>query len=113
MADERVASAIVNWGPRFTANGVDPSDLAEITAAVATWDQWSAAWSRAGARHEVLGRRALADGRRRSGGEHLAQAATLYHFARFLFLGHPDEARVAQARAWGCLTDALAHLDPP
>lgn len=113
MADERVATAVANWGPRFTANGVDASDLAEVTASIERWEEWCAAWSRLGARHEALGRRALEEGRGRSAGEHLAQAATLYHFARFLFLGDPQEAAVAHERGRRCLADALEHLDPP
>ena len=27
MADAQVSSAIANWGPRFTAQGVDPGDF--------------------------------------------------------------------------------------
>lgn len=110
--DERLAAAIANWGPRFTANGVDPGDIARVTAEIDRWDQWCAAWSRCAAQHEALGRQALEDGRTRSAGEHLAQAATTYHFAKFLFVGHPEEAEVAHERAVRCLDDALAHLDP-
>jgi hypothetical protein len=30
--DDRVASAIAHWAPRFTANGVTPADFARVTA---------------------------------------------------------------------------------
>lgn len=113
MADDQLATAIANWEPRFTANGVDASDYAEVTRSIERWDDWCAAWSRIGARHEELGRAALADGRLVSAGEHLAQAATTYHFAKFLFVQHPDEMRVAHGHAVRCLTDALSLLDPP
>jgi dipeptidyl aminopeptidase/acylaminoacyl peptidase len=63
--------------------------------------------------HEQLGRQALEDGRTRSAGEHLAQAATYYHFAQFVFLDDLAQANAAQARATRCLDDALAYLDPP
>ncbi len=113
MADELLEMALATWGARLVANGVDAGDLAEVARTLDRWDDWCAAWSRIGARHEELGRRALAEDRTRSGGEHLAEAATSYHFGRFLFLEHPDEARTAHRRAVRCLVDALPHLDPP
>ncbi len=113
MGDELLATAIANWAPRFTANGIDAGDYAEVTRTVERWDDWCAAWSRIGARHEELGRRALAEDRTRSAGEHLAQAATSYHFGAFLFVDHPDDAQTAHRRAVRCLVDALPHLDPP
>jgi hypothetical protein len=79
--DERVASAIAHWEPRFTANGVQPADFARVTASIQEWPDWCAAWVALGSEHEELGRDALGQGRLRSGGEHLAQAAAYYHFA--------------------------------
>lgn len=113
MPDAQLASAVANWGPRFTANGIDASDYAEVTGAIEHWDQWCAAWSRIGERHEALGRAALDDGRSLSAGEHLAVAATCFHFAKFLFVHDLEQMRAAHARAVTCLNDALAHLDPP
>ncbi|MGB9112447.1 MAG: alpha/beta hydrolase [Acidimicrobiales bacterium] len=113
MADEQLTTAITNWEPRFTANGIDASDYAEVARTVDRWDDWCAAWSLIGARHDDLGRAALAEGRTRSAGEHLAQAATSYHFGKFLFVRHPEEAKVAHDHAVRCLLDALFHLDPP
>ncbi len=113
MADEVLASAIANWGPRFAANGVDPNDVAEVAAAIGRWDDWCAAWSAIGARHEELGRRALADGRSRTAGEQLAEAATCYHFAKFLFVHDPAQQLVAHEAAVRSLTEALPLLDPP
>ena len=66
--DERVASAISHWGPRFTTNGVTVADFERVTNSVEKWSDWCAAWSAAGAGHEGLGRAALADGRLRSAG---------------------------------------------
>jgi hypothetical protein len=43
--DERVASAVAHWGPRFTTNGVTVSDFARVTGQVDRWDDWCAAWS--------------------------------------------------------------------
>jgi 2,6-dihydroxypseudooxynicotine hydrolase len=111
--DERVASAIAHWAPRFTANGVTPADFARVTGSVETWPEWCAAWVALGEQHETLGREALAEGRLRSGGEHLAQAAAYFHFAKFVFVEDLDQMRAAHARAVTAYTDALPHLDPP
>jgi len=111
--DELVASAVSHWGPRFTANGVTAADFARVTAAVDRWSDWCGAWTAAGGEHEDLGREALAEGRLRSAGEHLAQAAVYHHFAKFVFVEDLDQMRAAHARAVACLDDALPHLDPP
>lgn len=113
MAEDPLELAIATWSPRFVANGVDPGDLARARAELSSWDEWCPTWSRLAERHETLGRAALAAGRLRSAGAHLAQAATTFHFARFLVLDAPGAAAAAHHRAVACLEDALAHLDPP
>jgi len=113
MADSRVSAAISHWAPRFIANGVDYNDFARITSQIEIWDDWCARWSQAGAAHEELGRSALGDGRLRSAGAHLAQAAVCYHFAKFLFVEDLDQMRRAHLAAVRCLQDALPYLDPP
>jgi dipeptidyl aminopeptidase/acylaminoacyl peptidase len=111
--DELVASAVAHWGPRFTVNGVTVGDFERVTAGVEHWQDWCAAWVSRGSAHEQLGRDALAEGRLRSAGEHLAQAAVYHHFAKFVFVTDLDQMRDAHERAVRCLTDALPHLDPP
>jgi 2,6-dihydroxypseudooxynicotine hydrolase len=111
--DERLASAIAHWKPRFTANGVAPADFERITAELDSWDEWCPAWSAAAGVHEDLGREALAAGRTKSTGAHLARAAVYYHFAKFVFVHDLDQMRGAHAAAVRCLNDALPHLDPP
>jgi len=113
MSDERLEQAITHWGDRFTGAGVEPADFGEVTSSLDKWAQWCEAWSEMAGGHEKLGRQALADGRLRSAGEHLAQAATYYHFAQFVFLDDLAQAEAAQQRATRCLDDALAHLVPP
>jgi dipeptidyl aminopeptidase/acylaminoacyl peptidase len=113
VADRRVAMAIEHWAARFVANGVDAADFARVTSAIAGWDEWCRVWSGAAVVHEDLGRTALADGRRLSGGGHLAQAALYYHFAKFLFVQDPSQLRAAHGAAVRCLNDALPHLSPP
>lgn len=111
--DERVASAVAHWAPRFTANGVTVSDFQRITGALQRWSDWCAAWVAVGSEHEELGRTALAEGRLRSAGEHLSRAAVYHHFAKFVFVEDLDQMRAAHARAVTCLDDALPYLDPP
>jgi dienelactone hydrolase len=113
VPDTRVRAALANWAPRFTANGVDPSDLRRLAAAVDSWQDWCPAWSTSGAGHEALGRAALRAGRSRSAGEHLATAAVYFHFAKFLLVDHPLALRAAHRQAVGCLSSALPCLDPP
>jgi alpha-beta hydrolase superfamily lysophospholipase len=111
--DELVASAIAHWGPRFTTNGVTVSDFERVTAGIERWDQWCAAWSKTAAEHELLGRRALDEGRRVSAGQHLSQAAVYFHFAKFVFVEDLEQMRTAHLRAVACLDAALPHLLRP
>lgn len=111
--DDRVASAIANWAPRFTTNGVTVSDFDRVTRLVESWDDWCAAWSELAAEHEALGADALAEQRTTSAGQHYAQAAVYYHFAKFLFVHDQDQLRRAHASAVRCLDAAMPHLDPP
>jgi dipeptidyl aminopeptidase/acylaminoacyl peptidase len=111
--DERVASAIAHWAPRFTMNGVTVSDFQRITGQVERWEDWCAAWSAVGDEHEALGREALDEGRLLSAGEHLSRAAVYFHFAKFVFVEDVDQMRAAHLRAVACLDAALPHLRPP
>jgi dipeptidyl aminopeptidase/acylaminoacyl peptidase len=111
--DDRVAMAISHWAPRFTTNGVTAGDFERITSTLPSWDDWCAAWSSVAAEHEELGRDAQATGRTISAGQHLAQAAVYFHFAKFLFVNDLDQMRAAHERAVRCLDDALPYLDPP
>jgi pimeloyl-ACP methyl ester carboxylesterase len=111
--DERLASAIAHWAPRFTTNGVTAGDFERITGSIDRWSQWCQAWSGVAAEHEALGEEALDHKRMRSAGAHYAQAAVYYHFAKFVFVEDLDQMRQAHAAAVRCLTRALPHLDPP
>jgi dienelactone hydrolase len=110
--DDRVASAIANWAPRFTSNGVTGADFTRITTGLEHWADWCGAWSGVAAEHEQLGREALQSGRSRSAGEHLSRAAVYYHFAKFVFVDDLGQMREAHRHAVECLDDALAHLAP-
>jgi dipeptidyl aminopeptidase/acylaminoacyl peptidase len=111
--DDRVATAISHWAPRFTANGVTAGDFERITSSLRSWGEWCAAWSAVASEHEQLGRDALAAGRTLSAGAHLSRAAVYYHFAKFLFVDDLAQMRAAHEKAVACLTSALPYLDPP
>lgn len=113
MTDALLETAVANWAPRFSANGVDPSDFARITGPLTRWDDWCAAWSRGAEEHLALGDEHLGAGRTRSAGEALARAATYFHFGQFLFDVDPAQRVRAHARAVDALTRALPLLDPP
>ena len=91
--DEKVASAISHWAPRFTTNGITVADFERVTSGLERWSDWCAAWSAAAAEHEQLGRTALAEGRTRSAGEHLSMAAVYFHFAKFVFVEDYEQMR--------------------
>jgi 2,6-dihydroxypseudooxynicotine hydrolase len=113
MQDARVKSAISHWAPRFVANGVALTDFEEVTASIASWDDWCRAWSARAALHEEMGRAALARQKFLSAGEHLNRAAVYYHFGKFLFVHDAAQMRAAHAKALECKALSLPHLRPP
>jgi pimeloyl-ACP methyl ester carboxylesterase len=112
MADALLDTAISNWEPRFTANGVDASDYKRITSSLTSWDEWCAGWSRGAEEHLALAHEALQQGRNLSAGESFARAATYFHFGKFLFVHDPEQAKATHLRAVESLTQALPLLDP-
>ncbi|MEO7727648.1 MAG: alpha/beta fold hydrolase [Burkholderiales bacterium] len=110
--DALVASAIDHWAPRFVTNGVPLTDFQEVTAGIARWPEWCAAWCARAAVHEGTGRQALADGFNLSAAQHLTTAAVCYHFAKFVFVADVDQMRAAHMKAVECRRLALPHLRP-
>jgi len=111
--DERVASAIANWAPRFVANGVDMNDFQRVTAEIESWDSWCARWSALGAEHEGLMREALSAGRYRTAAAHGLRAAMAYHFGKFLFVEHPEELRRAHEATVRVYDEVLPYFPVP
>ncbi len=112
MADERVESAIANWGPRFIANGIDYNDFVRTTASISRWEQWLDAWSATAEMHRELAQRALDGGHLRTAGEAFARAAVSYHFAKFVWVLDLDRNHAATEAAVTSLYEAHALLDP-
>src|SRR5665647_2539159 len=93
--DERVASAIAHWAPRFVTNGVGYGDFQRVTSGVTTWAEWLPAWVENGHRHAELAREAEVRSRTLTAGEAWNQAALSYHFAKFVWM--LDMGRYAEA----------------
>jgi 2,6-dihydroxypseudooxynicotine hydrolase len=113
MTDALVSLAIAHWAQRFVANGVALADFQDVTASMASWDDWCRAWSERAAIHETMGRAALDQGKHLSAAEHLQRAGIYYHFAKFLFVRDVAQMKEAHAKAVLCRTLALPHLAPP
>ena len=111
--DDLVKSAIAHWAPRFVANGVALTDFEEVTAGIATWNDWCRAWSERAAQHEAMGRDALAAKKFISAGEHLQRAGVYYHFGKFVFVHDVPQMKAAHMKAVECRNLALPHLNPP
>src|SRR6266481_4815656 len=110
--DPRVSAAIAHWAPRFVTNGVALTDFEEVTASIASWNDWCRAWSARAAVHEEMGREALARKKFVSAGEHLQRAGVYYHFGKFLFVQDLAQMKAAHMKAVECRKLALPHLRP-
>lgn len=111
-SDPILTSAIAHWGARFVANGVVLTDFEEVTAAMASYDDWCRAWSSRAAHHAQLGHEALAAGHTLTAGECLQRAGVYYHFAAFLFVNDVAQMKVAHQKAIACRQMALPYLKP-
>lgn len=111
--DARVQTAIVNWAPRFLANGIDPNDFQRVTAHINDWPDWLREWSACGAMHQQMGEEAEREGQHESMAYHYFHAAMAYHFGKFLAVAYPDQLRVAHDRTVDCYARALPWFDVP
>ena len=112
MPDEQVRSAIANWGPRFTSQGVDPGDFTRVTSELENWADWLDAWCANGDMHAGLAEEAESLGRRRTAGEAWVRAALSYHFAKFVWMLDETRRRAAADQAVAAMVQAHRLLDP-
>lgn len=111
--DPQLKAAIAHWGPRFVANGVVLTDFEELTAKMASYNDWCRVWSERAAHHEQLGREALAKKRTLTAAECLQRASVYYHFASFLFTRDMGQMKTAHKKQIECRQAALPYLRPP
>ncbi len=112
MPDSEITSAVANWGPRFTAQGVDPGDFARVTGPLERWADWLDAWCANGDLHAGLAREAEQRGRSLTAGEAWVRAALSYHFAKFVWMLDLARHRAAADRAVAAMASAHRLLDP-
>lgn len=112
MPDEAVRSAIAHWGPRFTAQGVDPNDFSRVTGSLERWDEWLDAWSMNADLHASLATEAEDANHTWTAGMAWVHAALSYHFANFVWMTDLDRRRAASEKAVDAIRRALALLDP-
>jgi len=111
--DEYVASAKAHWAPRFTSNGVSVVDFERTTQGLESWDDWCAAFSKGGAQYEQMGEESLAKKHYKSAGAHYSTASAFYHFAKFVFVRHYEEMKVAHFNAVRCREIAIKYIEFP
>ena len=112
MPDEQVRSAIANWGPRFTAQGVDPNDFTQVTGGLERWEDWLDAWCANGDAHASLAREAADHGWDQTAGEAWIRAALSYHFGKFVWMLDMARHDLAAGRAVAAMASAHRLLDP-
>ncbi len=112
MPDEKVQSAINNWAPRFTSQGVDYNDFITTTKRIDRWEDWCREWCVTGDMHTGLAKEALGKGYRMSAGEAFIAAALDYHFAKFMFQDHQEEYLAAGRKSIEAFAQGLRLLDP-
>jgi dienelactone hydrolase len=112
MPDAQLEAAIVNWEPRFTANGVDVNDYNRVAHSVDTWAGWLPAWDAHGDSLAAEAAEAEQQGRPETAGELWRRAATSYHFGKFVWMVDIDLHVLAGQKATAALSNALRLLDP-
>ena len=112
MPDSKIESAVQNWAPRFTSQGVDYNDFVRVTSGLEHWEDWLDAWCANGDMHAELARQAEAESRSLSAGEAWVRAALSYHFAKFVWMVDMERYRSAADRAVAALREAHRLLDP-
>jgi dipeptidyl aminopeptidase/acylaminoacyl peptidase len=112
VPDAEITSAVANWGPRFTAQGVDPGDFARVTGPLEHWADWLNAWCANGDLHADLAREAEKAGRSLTAGQAWVRASLSYHFAKFVWMLDQAKHRTAADRSVAAMTRAHRLLDP-
>src|SRR5262249_13297641 len=111
MADERVRTAMRNWGPRFVGRGVDYGDVLRLTDAIGAWEDWLPRWQELAMEWEALAEEWESAGRSASAGLAWQRAALGFHFARFLPVEDEQAYLAASERAVAAHRHALRLLD--
>ena len=111
--DARVADAAAHWGYRFTSNGTDYADFTATLGRITRWDDWCREWGNTAAGYEQLAEGASAAGHHETAAGAWRRAALAWHWGKFVFVDHPDEARAAHDRCVADYRRGAGALTPP
>ena len=113
VPDDTLTRVVRTWEPRFIANGVDVNDYHWTVDRLEAWEQWYAAWTALGRKHEDLAREAAQAARQVTAGEASYRAAIAYHFAVFCWVHDREAYDAGHRKRIACYARALPYLDPP
>jgi alpha-beta hydrolase superfamily lysophospholipase len=111
--DARVAGAAAHWGYRFVSNGTDYGDFTATLSRVTRWDDWCREWGNTAAGYERLAESAEGAGHHETAAGAWRRAALAWHWGKFVFVDHPDEARAAHDRCVADYRQGAGALRPP
>jgi dipeptidyl aminopeptidase/acylaminoacyl peptidase len=113
QTDARVAAANEHWANRFTSNGTDYADFQATMRRITRWDDWCNQWGQTAQRYEQLAEEAEKDGKAVTAGGAWRRAALCWHWGKFVFTDHPEQARAAHERTVACFSRGASTLSPP
>jgi 2,6-dihydroxypseudooxynicotine hydrolase len=111
--DAQVADAAAHWSYRFTSNGTDYGDFTATLSRITRWDDWCREWGNTAAEYELLAESAADAGHHETAAGAWRRAALAWHWGKFVFADHPDEARAAHDRCVAAYRRAAGSLAPP
>ena len=111
--DARVAAAAAHWSYRFISNGTDYGDFTATLGRITRWDDWCREWGNTAAQYERLAESAEDAGHHETAAGAWRRAALAWHWGKFVFVDHPDEARAAHDRCVAAYRRAAGSLTPP
>jgi 2,6-dihydroxypseudooxynicotine hydrolase len=113
VVDERVAVATSHWGPRFTAQGVDPNVFHRTLARIKRWDDWCREWGVTAAEYERLAEAAEASGHKLTAAQAWMRAGLFWHFGKFVFVQDLAQLKAASDRTAAFFARGAWALEPP
>ncbi|MGF6506161.1 alpha/beta hydrolase family protein [Paraburkholderia sp. 32] len=114
MADPRgdVRATVATMQARCLIRGVDFSDFQQLSAKVASWNDWWDQWTAMGERYLALADRYRAEGWQESAGSARVRAGVAFHFGKSMAVEDDARYRELTKRSVEAVTTGLRLLDP-
>ena len=114
MADPRgdVRVALATMQARCVIRGIDLSDFQQLSAKVASWDDWWDQWTAMGEHYLALADRYRAEGWPESSGSARLRAGLAFHFGKSMAVEDDARYRELTNRSVEAVTTGLQLLDP-